>query len=148
MIIIITVKTIKLIIILLLEWLLWEEFIRLRSIKILLNAHINQYCDIRAFYSISEKPNFNPVFIAFPGYLNLNYQNEVISFENSDGRSDVFMTPTQSLGVESSDIEFKEYSFTADSLPSFRSYRIKLILTSTNQVYVPRLRDLRVIALA
>ncbi|NBO99033.1 MAG: DUF4815 domain-containing protein [Proteobacteria bacterium] len=118
------------------------------SIKVLLNAHINQYCDIRALYAISEKPNFNPVFVPFPGYTNLNTRNEVISFENSDGRSDVFVTPTQSLGFESSDIEFKEYSFTIDKLPSFKSYRIKLVLTSTNQVYVPRIKDLRVIALA
>ena len=118
------------------------------SIKVLLNAHINQYCDIRGFYAISEKSNFNPVFVPFPGYTNLNTKNEVISFENSDGRSDTFVSPTQSLGFESSDIEFKEYSFTIDKLPSFKSYRIKLILTSTNQVYVPRIKDLRVIALA
>ena len=118
------------------------------SIKILLNSHINQYCDIRAFYAISEKSNFNPVFVPFPGYTNLNTKNEVISFENSDGRSDTFVPPTQSLGFESSDIEFKEYSFTIDKLPSFKSYRIKLVLTSTNQVYVPRIKDLRVIALA
>jgi hypothetical protein len=118
------------------------------SIKVLLNAHINQYCDIRALYAISEKSNFNPVFVPFPGYTNLNTKNEIISSENSDGRSDTFVTPTQSLGFETSDIEFKEYSFTIDKLPSFKSYRIKLILTSTNQVYVPRIKDLRVIALA
>jgi hypothetical protein len=118
------------------------------SIKILLNAHINQYCDVRALYAISDKSNFNPVFVPFPGYLNLNTKNEVISFADSDGRSDVFVTPTQSLGFEASDIEFKEYVFTIDKLPSFKSYRIKLVLTSTNQVYVPRIKDLRVIALA
>jgi hypothetical protein len=118
------------------------------SIKILLNAHINQYCDIRALYAISDKSNFNPVFVPFPGYLNLNTKNEVINFADSDGRSDVFVTPTQSLGFEASDIQFKEYVFTIDKLPSFKSYRIKLILTSTNQVYVPRIKDLRVIALA
>jgi hypothetical protein len=118
------------------------------SIKVLLNAHINQYCDIRALYAISEKSNFNPVFVPFPGYMNLNTKNEVIDFADSDGRSDSFVTPTQSLGFETSDIEFKEYSFTIDKLPSFKSYRIKLILTSTNQVYVPRIKDLRVIALA
>lgn len=118
------------------------------SIKILVNAHINQYCDIRALYAISEKTNFNPIFTPFPGYMNLNSKNEVISFENSDGRSDIFVSPTQSLGFEADDIEFKEYTFTIDKLPSFKSYRIKLILTSTNQVYVPRIKDLRVIALA
>ena len=118
------------------------------SIKILLSAHINQYCDIRAFYAISEKSNFNPVFVPFPGYLNLNSKNEIINFEDSDGRSDVLVSATQSLGFDANSIEFKEYSFTADKLPPFRSYRIKLVLTSTNQVYVPRIKDLRVIALA
>lgn len=117
------------------------------SIKVLLNAHINQYCDIRAFYAISEMPNFNPVFVPFPGYLNLNTKNEIINFEDSDGRSDVFVPPIQSLGFDSS-VEFKEYVFTIDKLPSFRSFRVKIILTSTNQVYVPRIKDLRVISLA
>jgi hypothetical protein len=118
------------------------------SIKIILNAHINQYCDIRALYAISDKSNFSPIFIPFPGYLNLDSKNEVINFEDNDGRSDVFITPSQSLGFETSEVEFKEYTFTIDKLPSFRSYRVKLILTSTSQVYVPRVKDIRVIALA
>ena len=118
------------------------------SIKIILNAHINQYCDIRALYAISEKSNFSPIFVPFPGYLNLNSKNQVIDFANNDGRSDILITPSQSLGFETSNVEFKEYTFTIDGLPSFRSYRIKLILTSTNQVYVPRVKDIRVIALA
>ena len=38
--------------------------------------------------------------------------------------------------------------FLISQLPTFRNYRIKLVLSSTSQVYVPRFRDLRVIALA
>jgi len=45
-------------------------------------------------------------------------------------------------------LEFSEYAFTADQLPSFRTYRIKLVLTSKSQVYVPRIKQLRVMALA
>ena len=45
-------------------------------------------------------------------------------------------------------MEFKEYSFSVDQLPSFRTYRIKILMTSESQVYVPRVKDLRVIALA
>ena len=47
-------------------------------------------------------------------------------------------------GVET----FKEYTFTADQLPSFRSYKNKILLTSTSQVYVPVMKQLRVMALA
>ena len=118
------------------------------SIKILLDAHINNYCDVRAFYSIGESQSFSPIFTPFPGYNNLDSKKQIINFENSDGLPDVFVQPTLSLGFDSSNIDFREYSFTTDQLPSFRFYRIKLVLTSTNQVYPPRVKNLRVIALA
>lgn len=108
------------------------------SLKIILAAHINQYCDIRAFYAIGESPNFEPIFEAFPGYLNLN-----------DGTSDSLVPVSDaSQGFLSNDLTFKEYVFTANSLPAFKSYRIKIVATSTNQAYPPRLKDLRTIALA
>jgi hypothetical protein len=118
------------------------------SIKILLSAHINIYSDIRAFYAIGENQNFEPIFTPFPGYNNLDSRGQIIDFENSDGSSDSFVSPSTYLGFISQELDYKEYTFTADKLPSFRSYRIKLVMSSTNQVYVPRVRELRVIALA
>jgi hypothetical protein len=118
------------------------------SIKIILDSHINVYSDVRAFYAIGENPNFEPIFTPFPGYNNLDSRGQIINFEDNDGLSDRFISPSNSLGFLSQDLEYREYTFTADQLPSFRSYRIKLVLTSTNQVYVPRVRNLRVIALA
>jgi hypothetical protein len=118
------------------------------SIKIILDAHINLYSDIRAFYAISENQNFDPIFTPFPGYNNLDQRGEIIDFENSDGLSDKFISPSNSVGFISPELEYREYTFTSDQLSPFRSYRIKLVMTSTNQVYVPRVRNLRVIALA
>ncbi len=118
------------------------------SIKIILNAYVNSYCDLRGFYAISENPGFEPIFAPFPGYENLDFRSQIISQENSDGRPDRYVTPSSSLEFDSKLLDFKEYSFTADNLPPFRTYRIKLIATSTNQIYVPRIKDLRVIALA
>ena len=45
-------------------------------------------------------------------------------------------------------VQFSDYTFTADDLPAFRYYRIKLLLISSDQCYVPRVKDLRVMALA
>jgi hypothetical protein len=118
------------------------------SIKIILDAHINLYSDIRAFYAISENQNFDPIFTPFPGYNNLNSRGEIIDFENSDGLPDKFISLSNVIGFVSRELEYREYAFTADQLSPFKSYRIKLVLTSTNQVYVPRVRNLRVIALA
>lgn len=118
------------------------------SIKILVNAHVNLYSNIRAFYAISQTENFKPIYVPFSGFNNLNERGQVIDSANNDGLSDSYVPPSINLGFSPAEIEYKEYVFTADNLPSFKSYRIKLIMTSTNQVYVPRMRDLRVIALA
>ena len=118
------------------------------SIKILLDAHVNFYSDIRAFYTIGENSKLDSIFTPFPGYNNLDQANQIVNFENSDGSSDKFISLSNSAGFLSPELEYKEYTFTIDNLPSFRSYRIKLTLTSTNQVYVPRVKNLRVLALA
>jgi len=118
------------------------------SIKIILDAHINLYSDVRAFYAISENSNFDPIFTPFPGYNNLDFRGQIINFEDSDGSPDKFVSPSNSVEFTSPEFEYREYVFTADQLPPFRSYRIKLVMTSTNQVYVPRVKNLRAIALA
>ena len=118
------------------------------SLKILVNAHVNTYSTIRAFYAISEDENFNPIYRPFPGYNNINERGNVIDPANNDGLPDTYNFPTDNLGFESDELDYREYTFTADELPSFRTYRIKLVATSTSQVYVPRMTDLRVIALA
>ena len=118
------------------------------SIKILVSAHINLKSDIRALYSISEKQGFSPIFIPFQGYSNLDVRGQIISEQDNNGESDVFIPKTNTYGYSSYELEYKEHVFTVDQLPLFRAYRIKLLLTSTSQVYVPRIKDLRVIVLA
>jgi hypothetical protein len=118
------------------------------SLLVLANAHVNVYSDIRVFYAIGENQNFTPIFTPFPGYLNLNAKKQIIDASLNDGRSDSFVSPSTFLAFLPQDLEYKEYSFSVDQLSAFRSYRIKIVMTSTNQTYVPRLKDLRVIALA
>ena len=78
----------------------------------------------------------------------MNEKGEIIDKADNDGRPDRFVAPTNNELVEPNENDFKERNFTADDLPSFKYYRIKLVMTSTNQVYVPRVKDLRVLALA
>ena len=117
------------------------------SIKIILSGHANSDANIRAFYAVGKDSGFEPIFTPFPGYNNLNNIGEIITKQNSDGLSDSLVTPSSQYGFGNNS-NFKEYTFTADKLPSFRYYRIKLVLTSTSQVFVPKVKDLRVMALA
>ena len=116
------------------------------SLQLTLSAFLNSYSDIRAFYSISESDNFYPVFTPFPGYDNLNDRGEIIEFQNNSGRSDKYV-PLPEKGVNASS-RWTDYIFSSKTLPSFKSYRIKFVFTSTSQCYAPSAKDLRVIALA
>ena len=55
------------------------------NLKILVSAHVSEEADIRAFFAISDKEGFNPIFEPFPGYDNLNSKGEIIDSANSDG---------------------------------------------------------------
>ena len=118
------------------------------AIRVMMDAHVNRESDIRVFYSVSPEPGFDPVFEPFPGYANLNTRGDIINPEDSDGTSNVFVAPSLQEGFAYRDFEFKERTFEVDKLPSFRSYRIKVILASTSQVFVPKVQNLRVIAFA
>ena len=99
--------------------------------------------DIRALYKIlrNDGPD-NPEFELFPGYNNLGDNNEILDPRNSDGLPDTFVP------INGSDIEYSDYEFTIDNLPEYEVYQVKILFTSTNQAVVPKIKDLRVIALA
>jgi len=118
------------------------------SLKIVLDAHSNEYTDIRAFYAISENQGFDPIFVPFPGFDNLNERGQVISIDQSDGKTDVPTSPSEARGFLSNELKFKELTFSVSDLPSFKAFRIKFVMTSTNSSYVPRVSNLKVIALA
>jgi len=118
------------------------------SIKILMEAYINNFNDVRAFYAISETPNFDPIFIPFPGYKNIDNNGQVISSTESDGLPDRLIPKVDVGGFDNNQQTFKEYEFNMEDLPEFKYYRIKFVLTSTNQAYVPKVSNLRVITLA
>ena len=118
------------------------------SIKIIVDAHVNDYSDVRAFYAISQTPGTDPIFVPFPGFENLNERGQIISVENSNGKPDVLVPSSQIRGFHPDDLQYKELTFTANDLQAFKSFRIKFVMTSTNQAYVPRIASLKVIALA
>ena len=118
------------------------------SLKIMTAAHFNPYMDVRAFYAIGNDRGFNPIFVPFPGYKNLNGRGEIINLQDSDGRSDKYVEVFQTARGLGAPNSFQDITFTRENLPTFKHFRVKLVLTSTNQAYPSALRDLRVIALA
>ena len=117
-------------------------------LRLLLMHIFQQSADIRAFYAIASEPGLDSIFTPFPGYLNLDTRGLVIDEADNDGRSDTLVPTSSRRGFSVAETDFIEHVFSVDNLPSFRSYRIKIVMTSTNQVLVPQMRNLRVIALS
>lgn len=118
------------------------------SIKIIVAAYVNVNSDLRTFYALMNDPQETPIYYPFPGYSNLTNLGDVIDFSESDGTPDTNIQKTDIIGFDSNELIFKDYEFTVSGLPEFKYFSVKLIGSSTSQVYPVRLRDLRVIALA
>ena len=118
------------------------------SIKIIVAAYVNTASDLRALYSIQNDPSENQIYYPFPGYNNKDNLGQTIDDSLSDGTSDIKVPKSDVFGFGSNELIFKDYEFSVDNLPEFRYFSIKLVGSSTNQAFPPRLRDLRVIALA
>ena len=84
-------------------------------------------------------------FELFPGYDNLTdstgngFGDLVIDPSNNDGKPDAFVPA-------SLEDQYLEYQFTANNLGEFVGYSIKIIMAGTNQADVPKIRELRSIA--
>ena len=84
----------------------------------------------------------------FPGYDNMTdttgdgFGDQVIDPKLNNGKPDRFVAASRNPD------DFRDYQFTASNLPEFNGFEIKVIMTGTNQSYVPRLRDFRAIAFA
>ena len=116
------------------------------SLKVLLSAYRPEQSDIRVLYSLvrDDSSEIEQEFELFPGYKNLQSTSDgvlrVVDSSLNDGRPD-FKVPA------SEEDQFLEYEFTANDLPDFSGYRVKVIMASTNQANSPIIRDLRTIAL-
>ena len=119
------------------------------SLKVLLSAFRDASADFRMFYQLirADGTETDLVYNPFPGFDNLEdtdgdgFGDEVIDPSKNSGRPDAFVTPS----VED---EFKEYQFSIDNLEEFIGYKIKIVMSGTNEAKSPRFKDLRTIALA
>jgi len=118
------------------------------GVKIHMEGHINVTSDIRAFYGISETPNEEFVYQPFPGYTNLFPTGQIIDPAKNSGLPDKALPKTDVIAYSSADVVWNDYEFTIDDLPTFKYFSIKLVGTGTNQAQPPRVKNLRVIALA
>ena len=95
-----------------------------------------------------EGPEDELIYRPFPGYNNLLSSGQIIDPAKNSGLPDKALPKTDVIAYTSDQVVWKDYEYTIDNLPTFRYFSIKLVGTGTNQAQPPRVKNLRVIALA
>ena len=118
------------------------------SLKVIVAANRPDTSDIRVLYSLvrPDSSEVEQTFELFPGYDNLTIDLDgdgyldVVDPNKNTGRSDIFV-PASRNG------QFLEHEFTAANLGFFTGYRIKIVMSGTDQSKPPLIKDLRTMAL-
>ena len=119
------------------------------SLEVLLDGYISNFNDIRVFYALNQDvPVEETIFTPFPGYSNIDTNGSIIDISKNDGTSDKKVPTVDSYVPEPTSDQFREYKFTIDDVVTFKSFRVKIIATSTDQSNAPQIRNLRVISFA
>jgi len=109
-------------------------------------ANASTALDIRVAASVRSTSSIKCFFRLTGGEETRRIQDIEFTPFNTDGSSDTTIAPSE--GDQVLDIDFKDYKFSASSLPEFTSFQIKIVFNGTNSAYTARLKDFRGIALA
>ena len=119
------------------------------SLQVFLDGYVPLESDLRCFYALNQDgPVDSVIFVPFPGFGNFNINGTTLSQGNSNGNPDLNVPKVDLVTPKPSISGYKEYKFSVDQLPPFKSFRIKVIGSSTNQATVPMIRNFRAISLA
>ena len=101
------------------------------GLKVMLAGNIFTQSNIRVMYKM--------VPVGFGG----NVDDLDFEFFNTNGKPD-----SGDIIAQNNPEEFEDFEFTVDDLGNFDAFQIKISLVGYNQPYIPRVKDLRIIALA
>ena len=119
------------------------------SLKVLVAAYRHSSADFRVLYQLlrNDSEGVDQAYVAFPGYDNLEdtdgdgYGDRILDSAKNSGRPDAEV-------ISNVANEFSEYQFSVDNLEPFIGFKIKIVMSGTNEAYAPRFQDFRAIALA
>jgi len=107
------------------------------SIDVRLTANIFEVDDVQVLYRVN--------------YATSQYNFDDLSWElfNGTGKPDVEVIPsTDNLiaGYIENQKAYKEYKYSVNNLQEFTSFAVKIVMRSSNPVFVPKIQDIRVVA--
>ena len=107
------------------------------SIDVRLTANMFEIDDVQVLYRVN--------------YATSQYNFDDLSWEffNNTGNPDIEVIPsTDNLiaGYIESQNAYKEYKYSVANLAEFTSFAVKVVMRSSNPVFVPKIQDIRIVA--
>lgn len=105
--------------------------------------------DVRLTANIFEEDDIKVLYKIKPISSQFNFDDIGWEYFNGDGSPDVRVIPSSDnsiAGYIEDQSSYKEYKFSASNLNEFSSYAIKIVMTSKNPVYVPKIQDVKIVA--
>ena len=101
------------------------------GVKVAMSANTFEFSEIQVMYKL--------VPVGYTGDTDdLNFE-----FFNTDGRPD-----NGKMVPQNDPFVFSDFEYTLDDAPAYDGFQLKIVLKNYNQPYIPRVKDLRIIALA
>ena len=105
--------------------------------------------DVRLKSNLFSKDDVIVLYKIKPASSQYNFEDLDWNYFNESGNPDVEVLPSSDnfiSGYLETQESYKEYKFSASNLNPFSSYAIKIVLRSSNPVYVPKIQDVRIVA--
>ena len=105
--------------------------------------------DVRIKANVFAKDDIQVLYKIKPASLQYNFDDLDWNYFNGDGSSDVSIIPSSNnvvSGLIEEQSSYKEYKFSAMDLNLFSSFAIKIVIRSSNPVFVPKIQDVRIVA--
>ena len=107
------------------------------TIDVKITANVRNISDIKVLYKTKEESS------------EVNFDDIEWKFFNVDGKSDLDLAATaenEISGVFEKQESYQEIPFSITNLPEFSAFAIKVVMSTDNPAYVPKLQDIRAVA--
>ena len=105
--------------------------------------------DVRLTANVFQPDDILVLYRVKPASSQINFEDLGWQYFNGNGGPDIEVSPSATnviAGYIEDQNSYKEYRYSVSNLNEFTSYAIKVVLKTSQPVYVPKLQDMRVVA--
>ena len=105
--------------------------------------------DVRLTANLFEQDDIKVLYKYKLASSQYNFDDLDWNYFNNDGSPDIVVTPSSDnvvSGYLENQSSYKEYKFSIRDLPEYSSFAVKIILRSSQPVFVPKIQDCRIVA--